>query len=662
MLLTAGLVLLLLLAALIIPQMRCALGVWRGTALGSLLVLVFGGGWGALQWSYHRERPVSEDQVASPPVTSQACFKCHESHCASWQRTFHRTMTREATPENVKADFDNAVHHYQGIASRMVRVRDRFYMETADLEAMQKIAQKGIPLEKAGPVPRRMYSVDRLVGSHWFQQMLHCDDEGRYLRLPLAYHIVEGRWVHVNGAFLAPTQDFWSKIAIWNESCVWCHNTRPNKNPQPIPGALPGYRTEVGELGIACEACHGSGERHIRAHQNPARRLAQHYSGEADPTIINPAKLSVVRSDEVCARCHGSPKPKPEVWDPNAQPEQFLAGRDLTRFYYLYWSEAELRRKGQGQQHSSSTQRERLGALDGSFWGDGTPLTTALEYQGMALSACYENGHGQMRCLSCHSMHQGETNHQMKDGMRTNEACYACHETYRSKLVQHTHHAADSPGSLCFNCHMPHQVYSLLATHRSHRIAVPRVRDSLGTGKPHACNLCHLDKSLGWTQEQLGKWYGTKPEPLSDDERNLASSLLHLMQSDARTRAVVAGAFSQPTAQQASGRDWPTELLMRTLEKERYEAVRYLAFRALRSLHGEAIENPRSGERGYDYQGSPAERAAQLRGLRLQLESAAKPGRSRYPYLPLTAGGRFADDVLDRLLRSRNDPDVFVNE
>jgi hypothetical protein len=54
-----------------------------------------------------------------------------------------------------------------------------------------------------------------------------------------------------------------------------------------------------------------------------------------------------------------------------------------------------------------------------------------------------------------------------------------------------------------YNCHMPHVVYSLLATHRSHRIEAPSVAATATTGKPHACNLCHLDKPLGWTQAQL---------------------------------------------------------------------------------------------------------------------------------------------------------------
>ena len=653
---SAGLVLLLLLALLLVPQMRCALGAGRGTLLGLIVVLLFGIAWVRLEWQQRREPPLLEDQTSSPPVSSEACFKCHESHYTSWHNTYHRSMTREATPENVKADFNNVVHHYQGLESRMVRLRDSYFMDLVDPDWERHVVANGIPYDQAGPAPRRVFSIDRLVGSHWFQQMLHRDENGRYLRMPLAYHIVEKRWIHINGAFLHPnTPSFFGRMSTWNETCLFCHNTRPVKNRQFVPGQPPGYQTEVGELGIACEACHGAGDAHVRAHQNPARRLAQHYSGEPDPTIVNPAKLSVVRSDEVCARCHAAPLPRLTAWNPVTHADPFLAGRELNRFWLVNWSQAEMRMHAEreGIMARSTTHTEEV---DGRYWGDGTPLTTAREYQSMALSACYQNGQGQLRCLTCHSMHHADPNHQVKDGMRTNEACYACHKTYRSQLAEHTHHAADSPGSLCFNCHMPHQVYSLLDTHRSHRIAIPRVRDSLGTGKPHACNLCHLDKSLLWTQEQLGKWYGTRPVPLSDDERNLASSLLHLLQSDARSRAVVAGAFSRREAQQASGRDWPAELLLRALEKERYEAVRFLLYRSLRSLHPEA-------GKGYDYEGSPAERAAGLRELGRMLHASPRPERGRYPYLPLTADlGRLAADVINRLLRDRNDPDVSINE
>jgi hypothetical protein len=645
---------LLLPALLVVVQMCRALGARRGMWLGVWLVLVSGGAVGMLELSQRQQPPPPEDQTMSPPVASQGCIRCHESHYNSWQRTYHRTMTREATPENVKGDFNNAQYEYGGVASRMTREGDRFFIDTLDLNWDSDLARQGMPREQGGTLQHRKISVDRLVGSHWLQQILHRDEQGRYVRLPLVYHIVEGRWIHINGAFLGPETDFTSRVGYWNETCLYCHNTRPRKNPVPIAGDWPGYETEVGELGISCEACHGAGERHVLAHQNPARRLAQHSSGEADPTIVNPARLSVVRADDICARCHGGDRPRLDEWNKATYADPFLAGRDLKRFWYLPFSEAEQRLMSDGYKPESSV-RPPPEPLDGRFWGDGTPLTTALEYQGVALSACYQDGHGKMSCLTCHSMHQADPNHQVKDGMLTNAACYGCHATYRERLVEHTHHPAGSAGSLCYNCHMPHQVYSLLTTHRTHRITIPRVRDSVGTGKPHACNLCHLDKSLGWTNDTLGKWYGTKPEVLSEDDRTLASSLLHLAQSDARSRAIVAGAFAWPPALEASGRDWPVLVLTRALEQERYEAVRYLLHRALRTLHGAAADD-------YSYQGSRAERASQLRTMRLTLESKARPDRQRYPYLPLTAAGVFRDDEFARLLRTRHDPDVKVNE
>src|SRR5207244_2561200 len=141
------------------------------------------------------------------------------------------------------------------------------------------------------------------------------------------------------------------------------------------------------------------------------------------------------------------------------------------------------------------------------------------------------------------------------------------------------HHAATASGSLCYTCHMPHLVYSLLTTHRSHRIETPDVATSVATGKPHACNLCHLDKSLAWTQEQLDGWSTRKRKrvKLPDDEENVSSALLHLARSDARSRVMVAGAFSSADAQRASGTDWFGPFLARLLEHERYPAVRYLA-------------------------------------------------------------------------------------
>src|SRR5437016_4408320 len=145
MLVSAGLLVLLLLVLLIVFQARRALGAGPGTALGAVVVLFFGSAWGALEWTRRQEVPPPEDLTTLRPVSSEACFKCHPSYHASWQRTYHRTMTREATPEYVKADFDNAVFHYGGVTSRMVRQGDQFFIDTVDPQWAGKMFAQGIP-------------------------------------------------------------------------------------------------------------------------------------------------------------------------------------------------------------------------------------------------------------------------------------------------------------------------------------------------------------------------------------------------------------------------------------------------------------------------------------------------------------------------------------
>src|SRR5207248_4341004 len=115
----------------------------------------------------------------------------------------------------------------------------------------------------------------------------------------------------------------------------------------------------------------------------------------------------------------------------------FSAGQDLLRFNHYFHSEAQ-RRELRGLRVQGPE------PADGRFWGDGTPLTTALEYNGMALSACYENGHGTLSCLSCHQMHGEKPEFLLKPGMSSNEACLQCHGEYRDRLTEHTKHAGDS--------------------------------------------------------------------------------------------------------------------------------------------------------------------------------------------------------------------------
>ena len=56
---------------------------------------------------------------------------------------------------------------------------------------------------------------------------------------------------------------------------------------------------------------------------------------------------------------------------------------------------------------------------------------------------------------------------------------------------------------------MPHTTYGLVKAIRSHEISSPNVRESVTARRPNACNLCHLDKTLEWTNSHMHDWYGT---------------------------------------------------------------------------------------------------------------------------------------------------------
>ncbi len=82
--------------------------------------------------------------------------------------------------------------------------------------------------------------------------------------------------------------DYARHVTRWNDNCVFCHNVAPNPGRDEVSGA---FRTEVAEMGIACEACHGPGAAHARANADPVRRYVLHLGGHGDPTIVNPSRL-----------------------------------------------------------------------------------------------------------------------------------------------------------------------------------------------------------------------------------------------------------------------------------------------------------------------------------------------------------------------------------
>ena len=287
------------------------------------------------------------------------------------------------------------------------------------------------------------------------------------------------------------------------------------------------------------------------------------------------------------------------------------------------------------------------------YWSDGNSRSAGREFSGLSRSACYLNG--EISCLSCHSMHESDPNDQLTAGMNSNDACYQCHANYRDAIEEHTHHPVGSSGSQCYNCHMAHTSYGLLKAIRNHQIDRPYVATIGSHGRPNACNLCHLDKTLSWTAEHLSEWYGADKPELTEDEKNIAASALWLLTGDAGQRAVVAWNTGWQPAMQASQTDWLAPVMAQLLE-DPYSAVRFIAHRALQRYPGfEQFQ--------YDFDGAEENRAeAKQRVLKIWSNTSNKSDRIARPEVLLNAQGEMQFDEINRLLQQRNDHRMGVIE
>ncbi len=656
-------------------------------------------------------RPIqqSEDGYTS----SDACQACHPSQYATWHRSYHRTMTQVASSSTVRADFAgvqvDAVH---GRPMRLTRNGERFFAEFDDPDWSGA--------EGAGP--RISREVVMITGSHHQQIYWYATGRDRLLgQLPGAYLIAERQWIPRRTAVLHPPSDpVFSETGHWNAVCIACHTTSGKPEFDTPFGSVPvesqTMQSRVAEFGIACEACHGPGEAHIAANRNPARRYRQHFGDAADETTTQPMRLAANVSSQVCGQCHG-------IWEFSTPADERLAnsrglpyrpGAELTATRFL----------AQPTRNADTPAMHRLLEEDpnfirDSFWPDGMVRVTGREYNGLIESPCFVNATDESRkltCFSCHTMHKtpddaravGEwANDQLGPGKDDNRACASCHQPIAAtaeSLTAHTGHQAASEGSACYNCHMPYTTYGLLKTIRSHTVSSPSVAESQESGRPNACNLCHLDKSLAWTAEalearkvgrarqagqvgQVGRVGqagqagerlrpsraedvqirsegsasvragGGAPAQVSDDDAHLSAAVLWALKGDAGQRAIVAQAMGWKPAQQISGTAWMTPILAQLLD-DPYDAVRFIAARSLRSTPG-------FQSFPYDFVAPQKDRyASQLAAMRVwdgAGRGTSVPPASRTALLLGPDGALRVSEML-RILKERNDRPVLLRE
>jgi predicted CXXCH cytochrome family protein len=358
---------------------------------------------------------------------SAKCASCHKSHYESWKDSAHNKMIRPAVLDG---------------------------------------PNQTVVADFSKPDPNRPFEfkdVKWVIGHRWKQRFIGVVN-GEEVVFPGQWSIKEQKWQPYTGK-----GDWWySEHPDWRtrsnfKLCAGCHSTGSDHSSQTWT-----------ELNITCESCHGPGKKH-------AESLAK-----AD--IVNPARLSVERSIEVCLSCHqaGRPLVKEYAWPIGYQP-----GKRLSDFWRGFEPEA--------------------GKQTAEFWANGTAHKNRVQGNTFTHSVMFGQG---LQCSNCHDPHGSRNRSMTIKSAETNALCLTCHgpgkfvgPAYQS-ISDHTHHAATSAGSQCINCHMPKTgENSVGAEARDHTFNFVSPAVSVDSQIPNSCNLCHTDKTPQWALETAKKWY-----------------------------------------------------------------------------------------------------------------------------------------------------------
>lgn len=566
-----------------------------GPALAWTAAVTVGSAWTLLDddaW-----RPI--DRRAAAVVGDDDCRSCHPEKWRSWHDSYHRTMTQvvDDAGSRIAAPFHGEQLTTLGFTATMDRSADgRPHLRVVDAEGAAMIDA----------------DVELAVGSHRVQQYVARIDRGggpdERWRLPLAWHLGEARWIHLDTAFLAEDgvtgsrDDYLRHFVRYNDNCLFCHNTEPS------PGLEQGrWHTTVGQWGIGCEACHGRASAHVQRQASPLRRVWS--VAGPDPAIVDPGALTPERAADVCGRCHGQ-RIGLDIDRILAVGDGFVPGESLAAVSRPILRDAHL---GDDPDTPFATR----------FWPDATPRLSAHEYQGLLASPCHDDGRG-LHCNDCHDMHGDTPSMQLRRDFDRSGTCVRCHDTATlSAGAQHGGHGASVD---CMDCHMPRTSYGLLQGMISHRVTSPDPGAAVGLhDRPDACTQCHVDRDRSWAAAAMTRvgLAGTEPARRPDARESWGPRvLLDLHGGDPIQRALAVDALAQPraTASVSQRLSWVVDAMA-----DDYAAVRWMAWVAARRLAADADGGARvrAALAAFDPEAEPASRLPAWQAIRAALGPGA---------------------------------------
>lgn len=417
-------------------------------------------------------------------VGPEACRSCHKKNYASWLEHPHRRMNQWASDESVLGDFGDVLLTIGRSNARFERGSD---------------GDRRVVLERDGG--RRVYRVRRTIGSRIKQYYVgvletglpagrnQVDDE---VVLPFGWWIEQRRWMPLNYF-----EDYGADYDAWSPRdvpikfiCVYCHNTMPyadrfTEGNKSLLGYLP---TDITFDPI--------GLKRVLKGQPPQDRVIGVSTIEPSPVALETGLVTVGIS---CESCHfGSAahaNDEAEYRFGISSPHVSVAPADA------------LVSKQEHSRHSWVTRAicRQCHASTGSAFPDGAAHVNSREALELDQGECAS----QIACTNCHNPHvAGPPSEGGPDDPTHRQACLECHEQYAvpRAAAEHSRHVDNAVD--CLDCHMPKITAGIARAVRTHRISIPGDTEMLAEGAPNACNLCHLDKSIGWTARHLAARWG----------------------------------------------------------------------------------------------------------------------------------------------------------
>ena len=396
-------------------------------------------------------------------------------------------MFRPYRPEHVMGDFAQEKAFYAGDEVRLegaklevIPGRERFLFARMFIDRGRHYFQI-----KRSDGQWLRYPVDYIIGSKWQQAYATRLPNGQIHVFPVQYNALHKRWINfwkiidTEGSERADVRSF-ERLSVgtsYQANCAVCHTSqlRNTKGRAFEPGNL-----EFREPGVNCETCHGPSAVHASA-----TTAGKPYAKQPTDPPVDFSQISSQEYVGICAQCHM----QSALRQPGPHGELNYSGR-----------------KGKFFQRSKS---RPLGEFSRkAFYKDGRFRETTFIVESLLRSACFKKG--QVNCGHCHDPHgenASSNSKSLKFVNQPDQMCLQCHSQYTGKIEPHTRHPARSEASRCVSCHMPPIMNSLLFKARTHQIDdIPNAEMTLRFGpedSPNACLLCHSDKDLEWTKQQL---------------------------------------------------------------------------------------------------------------------------------------------------------------